>query len=115
MTRNPLTSYAEFSVPFPAERDIWLASSPTAWRAIHLSKVRASDPVFNSLKDILIKPERLNALSGDADFNLSTSIFVHGIGALVWDYRKQASITQDTETHDDPTAQLWMQSRRHDM
>ncbi|KAK7725135.1 hypothetical protein SLS57_004048 [Botryosphaeria dothidea] len=115
MTRNPLTSFSEFSVPFPAERDIWLAPTPSAWRAIHLSKVRAPDPVFNSLKDMLMKPDRLNALSGDADFNMSTSIFVHGIGALVWDYRKQASITQETQSHDDPTAHLWMQSRRQDL
>lgn len=115
MTRNPLTSFLEFSVPFPAERDIWLAPTPSAWRAIHLSKVRAPDPVFNSLKDMLMKPDRLNALSGDADFNMSTSIFVHGIGALVWDYRKQASITQETQSHDDPTAHLWMQSRRQDL
>ncbi|KAF9638877.1 hypothetical protein BFW01_g9774 [Lasiodiplodia theobromae] len=115
MTRNPLTSYSEFSVPFPAERDIWLAPSPSAWRAIHLSKVRAPDPVFNSLRDILIKPDRLNTLSGDADFDRATSIFVHGVGAMVWDYRKQASITQESSSHDDPTAHLWLQSRRQEL
>lgn len=115
MTRNPLTSYSEFSVPFPAERDIWLAPSPSAWRAIHLSKVRAPNPVFNSLRDILIKPDRLNTLSGDADFDRATSIFVHGVGAMVWDYRKQASITQESSSHDDPTAHLWLQSRRQEL
>ncbi|GME54544.1 hypothetical protein GTA08_BOTSDO02368 [Neofusicoccum parvum] len=113
MTRNPITSYAEFSVPFPAEREIWLAPSPSAWRAVHLSKVRAPDPVYNSLRDMLMKPDRLNLLSGDADFTFATSIFVHGIGALVWDHRKLASITPDHP--DDPTAQLWLQTRRQDL
>ncbi|OMP82922.1 hypothetical protein BK809_0001113 [Diplodia seriata] len=115
MSRNPLTSYAEFSVPFPAERDIWLAPSPSAWRAIHLSKARAPDPIYNSLKDMLMQPDRLNTLSGDADFTMSISIFVHGVGAMVWDYRKQASITQDSPSHDDATTQLWLQSRRQDL
>ncbi|KAL2690420.1 putative transcription factor with C2H2 and Zn(2)-Cys(6) DNA binding domain [Phyllosticta citricarpa] len=117
MNRNPITSYSELSVPLPAARDIWLAQSPSAWRAAHAAaaSVRGPGPIHNSLKDLLTKPDRISLLPGDADQTLSLSIFVAGIAALVWDHRKQVSITEDGTGEDDPKTHLWIQSRRQDL
>ena len=102
MNRNPITSYSELSVPLPAAREIWLAPSPSAWRAAHLAAIRGPGPIHNSLRDLLTKPDRINLLPGDADQTLSLSVFVAGIAALVWDHRKQVSITEDGAGDDDP-------------
>ncbi|KAK8232707.1 hypothetical protein HDK77DRAFT_494303 [Phyllosticta capitalensis] len=115
MNRNPITSYSELSVPLPAAREIWLAPSPSAWRVAHLAAVRGPGPIHNSLRDLLTKPDRINLLPGDADQTLSLSVFVAGIAALVWDHRKQVSITEDGAGDDDPKAHLWIQSRRQDL
>ncbi|KAK7539657.1 uncharacterized protein J3D65DRAFT_666359 [Phyllosticta citribraziliensis] len=115
MSRNPITSYSELSVPLPAARNIWLAESPSSWRAAHLATLRGPGPIHNSLKALLTKPDRISLLSGDADQTLSLSIFVAGIAALVWDHRKQVSITEDGTGEDDPKTHLWIQSRRQDL
>ncbi|KAK8172977.1 hypothetical protein BKA80DRAFT_186417, partial [Phyllosticta citrichinensis] len=115
MNRNPITSYSELSVPLPAARNIWLAESPSAWRAAHLATLRGPGPIHNSLKDLLTKPDRISLLPGDADQTLSLSIFIAGIAALVWDHRKQVSITEDGTGEDDPKTHLWIQSRRQDL
>lgn len=62
-----------------------------------------------------MKPDRLNTMSADADVAMSTTIFIHGLGALVWDYQKQASLTPQSPSPDDPTAQLWLHQRRQNL
>ncbi|KAK5718427.1 hypothetical protein LTR15_008154 [Elasticomyces elasticus] len=109
--RNPLLSYAELSVPLPASRDQWLASSAEAWRTAYLAGSGGSRQHHMSLRSLLADGSAIHCLPPTIDYKAAMNAHLYGIAAQVWEYHQQALIYGSTGASSDASASLWLQSR----
>ena len=109
--RNPLLSYAELSLPLPASRELWLASSAEVWRTAYLTKPGHSHQHRLALRALLAESELIRCLPDSVDAQLATAAYLHGNGAQVWEYNQQALLQGSNGGAIDASASLWIQSR----
>ncbi|KAL4768215.1 hypothetical protein BDW60DRAFT_225961 [Aspergillus nidulans var. acristatus] len=114
MNRPALTSYAEFTVPFPSARDLWLAPTAAAWKELLETKYSHAVSSNLSLRDLLSDLSILNDLPVNIDTGVVNSAVLHGLMSQVWMFRQQASLS-DSSTNDRPLTRLWLQTRQDDL
>ncbi|KAL4748571.1 hypothetical protein BDW72DRAFT_205537 [Aspergillus terricola var. indicus] len=114
MNRPALTSYAEFTVPFPSARDLWLAPTAAAWKELLETKYSHAVSSNLSLRDLLSDLSILNDLPVNIDRGVVNSALLHGLMSQVWAFRQQASLTNSL-TNDRPVTRLWLQTRQDDL
>lgn len=114
MNRPALTSYAEFTVPFPSARDLWLAPTATAWKELLETKYSHAVSSNLSLRDLLSDLSILNDLPVNIDTGVVNSAVLHGLMSQVLMFRQQASLS-DSRTNDQPVTRLWLQTRQDDL
>jgi hypothetical protein len=105
--RQPLLSYAELTVPLPASRALWLASSAHVWRERMLATVSEGTRV--SLRSILQDEGASLDLHPGLDAQIARSAYLHGLAALAWEHTQQSMLLPDFS---DPSSQLWSRSRQ---
>ncbi|KAL4805201.1 hypothetical protein BDV18DRAFT_142146 [Aspergillus unguis] len=94
---NPLISYADLELPFPMARPLWEAKSATDWRDIYLATTLGPEPeYFPSLVDTL---RDMSAWQGRLDYELSGSVILHGLSALINEYHKLKFVSQGNSKH----------------
>lgn len=108
--RNPLTSYAELTLPLPATRDLWLAPTAEIWRTQWLSTDCPDKSI--SVRTLLKDDASLRCLPPSVDFHIARSVYLHGLAAQIWEHQKQATLFEDGT---DASSQLWLQSRQQKM
>ncbi|KAI7548014.1 hypothetical protein KC331_g4668 [Hortaea werneckii] len=109
--RNPLLSYAELSLPLPASRALWLAPSADEWRTIYLGQQSSSHRQAPSLRSILADSGIMRCMTPEVDLQVTTSTYLSGIAAQVWEHGKLVSLHANGGDDSDATARLWNQSR----
>ncbi|RDW79107.1 Zn(II)2Cys6 transcription factor domain-containing protein [Aspergillus mulundensis] len=114
MNRPALTSYAEFTLPFPSARDLWLAPTATAWKELLKAKYFHASPPDLSLKAILADSAALTDLPANVDVGVVNSALLHGLMSQVWAFRQQASL-MDSGTDARAVTRLWLQSRQDEL
>lgn len=107
--RQPLISYAELSLPLPASRDLWLASSAEVWRRVYFDHPKDIGDFSPSVK-LLLADDKLLSCLGCVDQGLAISAYLNGISAQVWEYNQQSALMDESIDHD-PSYGLWIQSR----
>ncbi|KAL4976873.1 hypothetical protein BDW66DRAFT_166179 [Aspergillus desertorum] len=114
MNKPALTSYAEFTVPFPCARDLWLAPTAAAWK--ELLETKYSHAIYSdlSLRDLLADPSILTDLPANVDTGVVNSALLHGLMSQVWVFRQQASLL-DSRTDARAVTRLWLQSRQDEL
>jgi hypothetical protein len=105
--RQPLISYAELTLPLPASRSCWLASSAEVWRARMLSTCTAESRP--SLRSLLQDEGASINLNLGIDAMISRSAYLHGLAAQIWEHSQQSVLLLDLS---DPSSQLWSRSRQ---
>jgi hypothetical protein len=106
--RQPILSYAEMTLPFPASRSLWLAPSAEIWRTRYLDEGWENLASF-SLHSLLIDESLLRCLPDALDAQMIQSAYLHGIAAQIWEHSQQLSLVNAAN---DASAQLWSQSRQ---
>ncbi|KAL4807498.1 hypothetical protein BDV18DRAFT_151524 [Aspergillus unguis] len=114
MNRPGLTSYTEFTLPFPSARDLWLAPTAVAWKDLWMTKYSYASRSALSLRDLLADPSILEHLPDNVDAAVAKSALLHGLMSQVWAFRQQASL-MDSCTDARATTRLWLQSRQDDL
>lgn len=114
MNRPALTSYTEYTLPFPCARDLWLAPTAAAWKHLWDTKYSYTTISDLSLRDLLADPSLLDDLPPNVDAGVAKSALLHGLMSQVSSFRQQASLDScraDTRAMN----RLWLQSRQEDM
>jgi hypothetical protein len=106
--RQPLMSYAELTLPLPAPRSLWLASSGEVWRARMLSA--NSIDSRPSLRSILQDEGASIDLHPGIDAQIARSAYLHGIAAQIWEHSQHSVLLSDLS---DPSSQLWSRASRN--
>lgn len=115
MNRPPLTSYTEFTLPFPSSRELWLAPTAAAWKHLLVTKYAHVKPSPLSLRDLLADPSILNHLPVNVDIVVAKSSLLHGLMSQVWEFRQQALLTPNRHSERGALTQLWLKSRQEDL
>ncbi|KAL1850547.1 hypothetical protein Plec18170_006832 [Paecilomyces lecythidis] len=89
---NPVISYSELELPFPAIRQLWEARTATEWRDIYISQA-ASSTRLPSLSDALQDMSQLTTFQHHIDLQLSSLIVSYGLSALISEYHRMRSIS----------------------
>lgn len=98
---NPVISFAELATPLPDSQDLWQAEDAEQWRAIYLSRSRASDRPL-SMVDFLRDPIEI---PDDCDVHLFRQVVLHGIWGIIWQHSQMVS-TVKRPGYSDPAAAL---------
>jgi hypothetical protein len=112
--RQPVTSYAELSLPLPFSRELWLAPSSEAWHKRFMEAVEPGQNDHRSVRSMLADQKPLACLPGIFDHGLATTMYLYGISAQTWEYNQQA-ILMVHGNDDDASLLLWMQSRHQSL
>ncbi|KAL5001012.1 hypothetical protein BDV10DRAFT_199585 [Aspergillus recurvatus] len=95
---NPLISYADLELPLPMIRALWDAKSAIEWRGIYIatSAPGSSPERLPSLVDAL---RDMSTYQGRIDHQLSASVILHGLSALINEYHRLKFIAQGNSKH----------------
>ncbi|KAJ5313085.1 hypothetical protein N7508_003915 [Penicillium antarcticum] len=115
MNRPALTSYTEFTLPFPAARDLWLAPTATAWRDLWEAKYRVVEASDFSLRDLLSDPSLITRVPIEMDFDIARSALLQGMASQVWETRQQMVLSQGSRPDTRALTRLWLQSRQDEL
>jgi hypothetical protein len=108
--RQPLISYAELSLPLPANRRLWLAPSSEEWHKIYLETNSMAQNGTQSVRSLLASQNPMFCLPDGIDHDLATTMHLYGVSAQVWEYNQQTALLGQTHD-DDPALRLWLQNR----
>ncbi|KAK4580460.1 hypothetical protein LTR86_000663 [Recurvomyces mirabilis] len=109
--RNPLISYAELTLPLPANRELWLAPSAEMWRTAYLAKTHGVRQQRVSVRSLLTDGDLVNCLPPDIDARLAATTYLYGLTAQVWEHQQQSTVLNGAHGTSDASATLWLQSR----
>ncbi|KAL3451605.1 hypothetical protein BJX65DRAFT_293519 [Aspergillus insuetus] len=93
---NPLISYADLELPFPMIRPLWEAKTAVEWRDIYLATASLGAERLPSLVDVL---RDMSQWQGRIDYQLSGSVILHGMSALISEYHRLKFISQGDSKH----------------
>lgn len=94
---NPIISYGELSLPFPAARELWTAETAEQWKAVYLSQQPNAQTRSYCLLDCLKDPKLAASFQGAIDHDFSALIILHGIWGMVWEYNQlQLTLKSDS-------------------
>lgn len=89
---NQAMSYAELALPLPEPRELWLARNATEWKAEYLQRLEGQNRTAPSVGDLLHDIHLLPGNNQRVDFQFSVSVYLHGIWALILEYRKLSAV-----------------------
>jgi Fungal specific transcription factor domain len=94
MTLNvgPVISYTELLLPLPACKEMWSAKTAEQWKKVFLSRNLGPVPRVVSLTEALQDMTSLTPCRAHIDIHYSGLIILHGLWALVREYRQLNSI-----------------------
>ncbi|KAL4818456.1 hypothetical protein BDW67DRAFT_174252 [Aspergillus spinulosporus] len=95
---NPLISYADLELPFPMIRALWEAKSAAEWRDIYIA-TSAPGLAPERLPSLVDTLRDMSAYQGRIDHQLSASVILHGLSALVNEYHRLRFIAQGSSKH----------------
>jgi len=105
---NPVSSYAEFALPFPSYSELWHASDAQEWSRIYLSSPlpleSSTDKTISFLDCIRSFPNLIHP-EPTADLKLAHYVNLHGIWGLVWEYRQLSSVLRGNRVSSDTASQ----------
>ncbi|OJD34919.1 c2h2 type zinc finger domain protein [Diplodia corticola] len=85
---NPIISYGELCLPFPAARDLWTAETAEQWKSAYFAH-RADSPASSiCLLDCLKDPKLVASFPGMIDHDFAALIVLHGIWGMVWEFNQ---------------------------
>ena len=90
----PLVSYAELSVELPESRALWVAKNAYHWKALYLAKLSVSADRLPHLAQCIYDITPLSKIQDRVDLQMSVLIILHGIWALIWEYRQLNSVAK---------------------
>ncbi|KAI9930238.1 hypothetical protein MW887_012050 [Aspergillus wentii] len=96
---NPLISYAELELPFPAIRQLWEAKTAYEWKEVYLTVGGLGSGRLPSLADSLHDMSQLTAFRNRIDLQLATFVVLHGLSALINEYHRLKFISRGTSKH----------------
>lgn len=96
---NPLISYAELELPFPAIRQLWEAKTADEWKEVYLTVGGLGPDRLPSLADSLHDMSQLTAFRNRIDLQLATFVVLHGLSALINEYHRLKFISRGTSKH----------------
>ncbi|KAL3471069.1 hypothetical protein BJX99DRAFT_33097 [Aspergillus californicus] len=114
MNRPSLTSYTEFTLPFPSSRELWLAPTAGEWKRLWEAEYCAMSSDL-SLRELLADPTLIKNLPVNVDRGVVRSALLHGLMSQVWNLRQQALLTDSCPSATRPVTRLWLQSRQEDL
>ncbi|KAL2808072.1 hypothetical protein BJX63DRAFT_424893 [Aspergillus granulosus] len=115
MNRPSLTSYTEYTLPFPSARELWLAPTATEWRQLWETRYSHDDPPGLSLREVLADPSVIKHLPSNVDAGVVNSALLHGLMSQVWEFRQQALLMDSSQSATRAVTRLWLQSRQEDL
>ncbi|KAL3467681.1 hypothetical protein BJX64DRAFT_273736 [Aspergillus heterothallicus] len=115
MNRPPLTSYTEYTLPFPSSRELWLAPTATEWKQLWETKYSNDPPSTLSLREVLADPSIVKHLPVNIDEGVVNSALLHGLMSQVWEFRQQALLMDSSPSATRAVTRLWLQSRQEDL
>ncbi|KAL4975281.1 hypothetical protein BDW66DRAFT_167299 [Aspergillus desertorum] len=95
---NPLISYADLELPLPMIRALWDANSATGWRDIYIT-TSAPGPSPERLPSLVDTLRDMSTYQGRIDHQLSASVILHGLSALINEYHRLKFIAQGNSKH----------------
>lgn len=95
---NPLISYADLELPLPMIRALWEAKSATEWRDIYIA-TSAPGLAPERLPSLVDTLRDMSAYQARIDHQLSASVILHGLSALVNEYHRLKFIAQGSSKH----------------
>lgn len=110
MCRPAITSYAEFTLPLPSARDLWLAPTAIDWRDTWISRYKLVGLSELSLRDLLSDPSLLGHIPPGLDFTIARSTLLCGLALQVWECRQQIRLSGSLAT-----TRFWLQSRQENL
>ncbi|KAL2833130.1 hypothetical protein BJY01DRAFT_94919 [Aspergillus pseudoustus] len=115
MNRPPLTSYSEYTLPFPSARELWLAPTATEWRQLWVTKYSHDASSGLSLREVLADPSIVDHLPLTVDGGVVKSSLLHGLMSQAWEFRQQALLIDCSPSATRAVTRLWLQSRQEDL
>ncbi|KAJ5882443.1 uncharacterized protein N7529_001115 [Penicillium soppii] len=110
MNRPAITSYTELTLPPPAARELWLAPTAAAWRALWMSRYQSEGFSELNLRDLLSDPSLIHHIPLEIDSAMTRSALLQGLAIQVWDFCQQKRLSGSRAT-----TLLWLQSRQEDL
>lgn len=89
---TPVMSYTELSLPFPASRELWSAPNAVEWKRAFLARNFGPLSRVVGLKEALQDMSLITPCRSQIDVHYSALILLHGLWALVWEFRQLNSI-----------------------
>ncbi|KAL4735878.1 hypothetical protein BDV11DRAFT_208107 [Aspergillus similis] len=111
---QPPTSFAEFTLPIPSSRDLWLAPTAQAWKATWMAKYQQTAPDM-SLRDLVSNPTLFHHVPGHLDARVAAAALLHGLIAKVWDIMQQKLLGRRGASKIPAQKRLLLQSRQEDL
>ena len=91
----PLVSYAELSVELPELRALWVAKNAHEWKTLYLAKLAVSPrDRLPHLAQCIYDITPLSKMQDRVDLQMAVLIILHGIWALIWEYRQLNSVAK---------------------
>ncbi|KAL4905121.1 hypothetical protein BDW74DRAFT_178127 [Aspergillus multicolor] len=91
---NPLISYADLELPLPMARSLWDAKSAAEWRDIYITTAPLQSSAPERLPSLVDTLRDMSAYTGRIDAQLSASVILHGLSALINEYHRLKFIAQ---------------------
>ncbi|RDW83679.1 putative C6 and C2H2 transcription factor RegA-like [Aspergillus mulundensis] len=95
---NPLISYADLELPLPMTRALWDAKSASEWRDLYIATAPLQSPSPERLPSLVDTLRDMSAYTGRIDAQLSASVILHGLSALINEYHRLKFIAQGNGT-----------------
>ncbi|RYC84025.1 hypothetical protein BFJ63_vAg13112 [Fusarium oxysporum f. sp. narcissi] len=116
LVMTPLVKYTEMSVPLPAARSLWDASSAEAWRSAYLALENQSLASLPQLRTCYSNFATLLHLGDALDAPSAGLAILSGLWMNVWQYKERVKARNtSTETlHTNTNSALIIQSLQHE-
>jgi hypothetical protein len=99
MSTSRLISFAELKIPLPESRELWLAQDAEHWKAVYLSRPRASQHPELSVTDLVQEPVEV---PDHYDLDFTRLIILCGTWGLIW-HRSQLLLMTKRPGHGQAT------------
>ncbi|KAH7039036.1 c6 zinc finger domain-containing protein [Macrophomina phaseolina] len=110
---NPIISYGELCLPFPAARELWTAETAEQWKSVYLSRQAQNSTGPLCLLDCLKDPKLVASFPGLVDHEFAALIVLHGVWGMVWEFN-QLQLTFKSHTGEYSTS-LVMKHRHQEL
>lgn len=98
---KPLTSFAEYGLPFPSPKEIWLARDALEWKTLYLARPSS---VPTRVVNCLLNFPGMRIPTGFVDAHLATLVVLYSLSRMVFERNQMA--TAFNEVASEPTPEI---------